>query len=126
VNDKSPPSIPHLAAGTAAGLLLAVAIGWGLAPAQTSDSTPADLHPDYQEEYILMIAAAYELERDIDLVEERLLLLEPETVCTPLLELAERLAETPNNKDDVIRLANLAWILGETTPALAPYLEDSP
>jgi hypothetical protein len=126
VNHQFQRSIRHIAAGAAAGLLLAAAIGWGLAPAGTSASTPAELHPDYQDEYVMMIAASYEVEQDIDLVKERLLLLEPDRVCGPLLELAERLAQTPNNDDEVARLANLAWILGETTPALVPYLEGAP
>jgi hypothetical protein len=124
VNEQARPSIPHLAAGAAAGLAVALAIGWWLAPAQLANSDPSALHPDYRDEYVLMIAAAYEVEQDIELVKERLLLLNPESVADPLLELAERRAQAGNDEEEVARLARLAWVLGETTPLLVPYLED--
>ena len=126
MDEQLRPSIRHIAAGAAAGLAVAVAIGWWLAPVQRADSAPSALHPDYRDEYVLMIAAAYEVEQDTALAEERLLLLEPEALPAPLLELGERLVEAGYSEDDVIRLARLAWVLGETTPVLAPYLEDGP
>jgi len=126
VNEQVRPSVLHVVAGAAVGLVLAVAIGWWLAPAQTANSSPSALHPDYRDEYVLMIASAYEVEGDLDLVLERLALLDAEEPSAPLVELGERLAAAGNRDADTARVARLAWVLGATTPALVPYLEDAP
>ena len=51
-----------LLAGVGVGLLL----GWVVVPVEYVDTAIADLHPDYKEEYILLVASAYSLDGDLE------------------------------------------------------------
>ena len=57
-----------LAIGTALGLLY----GWLIDPVEFTDLTPATLRADYRADYILMVAEAYQAEKDADLAARRL------------------------------------------------------
>lgn len=57
-----------LLVGFGAGLLY----GWVLDPVEYVDTFPETLREDYQADYILMVAEAYQGERDLDLAVERL------------------------------------------------------
>lgn len=57
-----------LAAGFGLGLLY----GWVLDPVEFVDLTPDTLRADYRADYILMVAEAYQLEKDADLAARRL------------------------------------------------------
>jgi hypothetical protein len=57
------------------GLILGIAVGllygWVIRPIQIVESTPNTLRDDYQTDLILMIAEAYENEKDLDLALQR-------------------------------------------------------
>ena len=57
-----------LAAGFGRGLLY----GWALNPVEFTDLTPDTLRADYRADYILMVAEAYQSEKDADLAARRL------------------------------------------------------
>lgn len=57
-----------LAAGFGLGLLY----GWALNPVEFTDLTPDTLRADYRADYILMVAEAYQSEKDADLAARRL------------------------------------------------------
>ncbi len=57
--------------GVGAGLLY----GWVINPVKYVDTTPAKLRSDYQTDYILMVAEAYQAESDLDLAARRLAVL---------------------------------------------------
>lgn len=57
--------------GIAAGLYY----GWVINPVRHVDATPATLRSDYQADYVLMVAEAYQAERDPALAARRLALL---------------------------------------------------
>jgi len=114
------------AVAVAVGLALGFAVGWWLWPVQYTNTAPAVLRQDYRDDYIVMVATAYEVERDLEQARERLKLLNPEEPAVSVTELAERLIEADGSSEDIARLARLAWALGATAPTLIPYLEGPP
>jgi cytochrome c-type biogenesis protein CcmH/NrfG len=111
--------------GVALGLALGLGIGWGLWPRESAPS-PAKLRWDYQENYVIMVATAYEVEGDLGLAQERLASLDPQNPAAPVVQLGERLAAAGADSDDIVRLARLARDLGAITPPLEAYLEAQP
>jgi hypothetical protein len=54
------------------GIGLGLLYGWVVNPVKYVDTTPAKLRSDYQTDYILMVAEAYQAEGDLDLAARRL------------------------------------------------------
>jgi hypothetical protein len=116
--------ILRAAIGVAIGLALGFAIGWWIWPVQYTNTAPDVLRQDYRDDYIVMIATAYEVEVDLQEARERLQVLAPERPATPVIELAERLVARNGSAEDIARLARLASALeGTLSPTLTPYLE---
>ena len=57
------------------GVGVGLAYGWLINPVKYVDTTPAKLRSDYQTDYILMVAEAYQAEGDLDLAARRLAVL---------------------------------------------------
>jgi hypothetical protein len=110
----------------AMGLALGFAIGRWLWPAKYTNTAPSVLRQDYYDDYLMMIAVAYEMEGNLEQAQTRLISLAPEEPVAPVIELAERLVETGGDPVEITRLARLAQALGTITPALAPYQEGPP
>ena len=117
--------IIHAVGGVAVGLALGFGIGWGVWPRESAPS-PAKLRWDYQENYVIMIATAYEVEGDLDLARERLASLDPQNPAAPVVRLGERLVAAGADTEDITHLARLAWDMGAITPPLEPYLGGRP
>lgn len=115
----------RIAMGLAAGLALGLVIGW-LWPVQYTNTAPSVLRQDYRDDYVVMVASAYEIEGDPERARERLVLLDAEEPAAPVVELGERLVEAGGGAEDIVRLARLAWALKAITPTLVPYLEGGP
>jgi hypothetical protein len=123
VSGRGYRAITQLAAGVAVGLVLGFIAGWWLWPVQYTNTAPSMLRQDYHDDYIVMIAGAYEVDRDLEQARERLSLLSPGEPAAPVVELAERIIEAGGSPEDINRLAYLAAAFEPPTPALAPYLE---
>lgn len=126
MSERAPGWMMQAAVAVAVGLALGFAVGWWLWPVQYTNTAPAVLRQDYRDDYIVMVATAYEVERDLEQARERLKLLNPEEPAVSVTELVERLIEADGSGEDIARLARLAWALGATAPTLIPYLEDPP
>ncbi|MBN1177597.1 MAG: hypothetical protein JXD18_00165 [Anaerolineae bacterium] len=111
-----------LALGVGAGLL----IGWQLWPVSYTNTAPHQLRQDYHDDYVLMVAAAYQVEGNLNAATDRLSLLDPETPGRPVIDLAERLIAADGGEQDIRLLAHLAQALGVTSPTLAPYTDAAP
>ncbi|MBN2390757.1 MAG: hypothetical protein JXR84_08540 [Anaerolineae bacterium] len=108
--------------GIALGIGLALIIGWGLLPVQRANSSPAMLRHDYQEEYLRLIAAAYLVDGDLTLAQQRLAALQPDATMF-LVEVTE-LWITQGKSDAILTpLAQLARDLGVSTSPMQPYLQ---
>lgn len=114
------------AIGVVLGAVLGVAVGWWLWPAEPTNTPPSALRQDYHDDYVVMVATAYEVEGDLGRARERLARLDVEDPATPVIELGERLVGLGAGPSDIGRLARLAWALGTITPPLMPYLEGQP
>jgi hypothetical protein len=124
---RLPKWITRVACGAAIGLALGFAIGWWGWPVQYTNTAPDALRRDYRDDYILMVATAYEIDNgDIEQAQRRLGLLAPEDPTAPVIRLAEKLAEAGGSSKDITRLARLAWALDSLPPRLTPHPEDPP
>jgi hypothetical protein len=109
--------------GLVLGLALGFAVGWWLWPVTYTNTSPAALRQDYRDDYVLMVAAAYDVEGNLQKARSRLKRLNPEEPAAPAQELAEKLIERGGQETDIVRLARLVQALGVTDPLLTPYLE---
>ena len=109
--------------GLAIGIGLGLLIGWRLWPVSYTNTAPHQLRQDYHDDYVLMVAAAYEIEDNLDAAVERLTLLDPEMPSWPVVNLAERLIAGNGNPEDIEMLIQLAQDLGELSPVLNDYRE---
>lgn len=112
--------------GLALGITMGLLVGWVLWPVQYTNTPPAQLRQDYRNDYILMVAAAYQVEGNADAALERLARLDPEQPTCPLVELTETLIAQNGRPGDISMLVRLAEALGATTPAMGPYLGGTP
>jgi hypothetical protein len=116
----------QIVVGLAFGLALGVATGWLWWPVEYTNTAPAALRRDYRDDYIVMVAATYEADGDLEQARERLALLDPQSPTAPVIELAERLVAVGGSRSDITRLARMAWAFRAVTPQLVPYLEEQP
>ncbi len=124
---RLPKWVTRITFGVALGLALGFAVGWWLWPVQYTNTAPDVLRRDYRDDYIVMVATAYEIDNgDVEQAQRRLEALDSENPAVPVIELAERLVETGGSVEDITRLARLAGAFDSLTPTLAPYLEDQP
>ncbi len=114
------------ALGLAIGLAVGFAAGWWWWPVEYTNTTPDTLHPQYQDEYVLMTAAAFEVDGDAAEAGQRLSLVAPDDPALPVVQLAERLIEAEGDPAEIVRLARLAQALGMTPSTLRPYVEEMP
>lgn len=112
--------------GLALGIALGLLVGWVLWPVQYTNTAPVQLRQDYRDDYILMVAAAYQVEQNADAARERLARLDPERPTRPLVELTETLIARGGRPGDISMLVRLAEALGATTPAMEPYRGGTP
>ncbi|HEY76040.1 MAG TPA: hypothetical protein G4O00_07650 [Thermoflexia bacterium] len=118
--------LPLALAGLAVGIALGLLVGWVLWPVRYTNTAPAQLRQDYRTEYVLMVAAAYHVEGDLEAARARLALLDPEQPARPVRELAETLIAEGGRETDIRTLVHLAEAMGATTPSMLPYLGGTP
>ena len=107
--------------GIALGVGLAMLIGWTLFPMDRAEITPASMRPDYQAEYIRLIATAYQANGDLARAQARLHSLEAEPYTAPLVELTERWIREDRDAHLVTPLVTLAQALDVATTAMTSY-----
>ena len=121
---QPPPGVPrvvHLDV-IALGIGLALLIGWELWPLSPANATPASLRRDYKDDYIRLVAVAYQADGDLRKAQARLAALEAEAPQDPLVELTEYWIKQGKPDWMVLPMVRLARDLGVGTPVMQPYL----
>lgn len=109
------------AIGAALGLLIGLYIGWEVAPVEFVDSPLPELSRTYRDEYTIMVASGYLVDRDINGAIERLRRLGEENVPEYVQATAERYITNSREVDDIRKLVTLAEGLGRLTPPMEQF-----
>jgi hypothetical protein len=108
--------------GLALGVGLGLLIGWLLWPVRYTNTALDQLHPAYKEEYIRMVAMAYQVDGDLSRARDDLAALNPTEPHVPLVTLTEKLIARRAAPHVILPLAHLSKDLNALTPAMEPYL----
>ena len=108
--------------GLAVGIALGLLIGWVLWKVEYTNTAPSQLRQDYRDDYVVMIASAYQVESNLGAARDRLTLLNPEDPAEPVVDLTQRMIAANGRRSDIEALVDLAADLGAITPAMEPYL----
>lgn len=96
-------------------------LGWVVWPVQFVDGAPAGLQPNYQEDYLLMVAVAYTQDGDLELARRYMAGLGGESGQL-LLRVTVEAILSGRAESDIRPLVALSQALGLESPAMAPYL----
>ena len=99
--------------GLIAGLGIGLLIGWVLVPVKYVDTSLADLHPDYKEEYTLLVASAYAHDQDLDKARGRLEQLEVPNLQAWISPLIDKVIDEGHDETEIQALVALAELLEE-------------
>lgn len=109
--------------GLLLGALAGLYFGWLQFPSDARNSAMPQLTQRYRDEYTVMIAAGYAVDRDLAGALERLSRLQIDDIPLYLLEATERIIGTSaRSLVDIRLLVRLARDLGALTPAMEPFL----
>lgn len=114
-----------LLAGLVAGALIGLYLGWVQFPVEFVNSPAADLSQRYQDEYTVMIAAAYAVDRDLNGAVARLQLLDVANIPLHVQETAERYITGSRSVEDIRVLVTLAEGMDRLTSIMEPYRQVS-
>ncbi len=112
-----------LAVGLGLGLGLGLYLGWIQFPVEYTDAPPSSLAESYQDDYTVMIAAGYLVDRDVNAALERLRLLEISNIPQYVQNVTERFISSSREVRDIIYMVALSEALGRLTPIMEPYRE---
>lgn len=117
------PFTRSLILGLLLGALAGLYFGWIQFPPAARNSVLPELTQRYRDEYTVMIAAGYAVDRDIDGALERLSLLQIDDIPSYLHKATERIIGTSaHDLGDIRLLVGLAHDLGRLTPVMEPFL----
>lgn len=110
--------------GVASGVGLGLFLGWVAWPTEFTDADPTLLAEQYRYDYVVMIAAAYQAEGDIQTAGQRLrtAFLDSSEPFQDYLAFTVEAILSGRNDQDLRQLVHLASDLGLRSPAMNPYL----
>lgn len=114
-----------LLVGLLVGLGLGFLFGWGLWPVQYHDTTPAQLRPDYRDEYLRLVALSYQVEPDLAQARARLAAMGDTAPFPQLVARIEAWIAAGASPAALEPLIQLARDLGVDTPAMRAYLQEA-
>lgn len=111
-----------LLVGLLVGAGLGLFLGWVAWPTEFTDADPTVLADNFQRDYTLMIAAAYDVEGDLPAAERRLAELGKEDTEAWLLAVTVDHILAGQDQLEIRQLVKLASALNLYSPAMEPYL----
>lgn len=118
--------IVSILAGILIGLLSGLFIGWVVAPTEYVNSPMTALAQRWRDEYTVMIAAGYAVDRDLNGALERLRRLGVPNVPQYVQEITERYITNSRNVNDIRLLVRLAEGFGRLTPLMQDFRNLNP
>lgn len=115
-----------LLGGILIGLLSGLFIGWVVAPTEYVNSPMTALAQRWRDEYTVMIAAGYAVDRDLNGALERLRRLGVPNVPQYVQEITERYITNSRNVADIRLLVRLAEGFGRLTPLMQDFRNLNP
>ena len=112
--------------GLVLGVGLGLFLGWVAWPTQYEDADPTLLAEAYRHDYVVMVAAAYRADGDIQTASQRLRaawLDSPDPLRDYLAFTVEAILDN-GLEQDLRHLVRLATDLGLSSPAMEPYLPE--
>lgn len=110
-----------LFAGLVLGAGLGLYLGWVQFPVEYVDSPARDLSPQYRDEYAVMVAGGYVVDRDLVGATQRLQAMGIADVPVYVQSVTERYILSSRTVDDIRPLVALADGLGRMTALMEPY-----
>ena len=99
------------------GIIVGLLYGWVINPVKYVDTTPANLRSDYQTDYVLMVAEAYQAEGDLDIAARRLAVLGDSAPAEIVRQAMIHAAQIPYADSDQELLSKLASDLQTWNPS---------
>src|SRR5258708_35840150 len=114
--------------GAAIGAGIGLVIGWYVAPVQYVNSRLSDLDQRYKDDYTVMVAAAYQVDGDLNEAIRRLQPLGASNIPVYVRDVTERyISESgTGNENDIRTLVVLSRALGYYTPARQAFTLPTP
>ncbi len=114
-----------LVAGLIVGIGLGLFLGWVQFPVEYVDSPASGLSQRYKDDYTVMIAGGYVVDRDLSGAIDRLRILGVDNAPQHVQDVTERFITNSRDVDDIRPLVVLAEGLGRLTPIMEPYRQVS-
>jgi hypothetical protein len=111
--------------GLIAGAALGLLFGWVIMPVEYVDTEIADLAPEYKDDYIQLVAAAYYADGDLESAQARLAELELPNTGQSISALCDRYISEGRDEGEIRPMAALAEALGVAGPQMMAYLASS-
>ncbi|MCE7947998.1 MAG: hypothetical protein DYG88_11265 [Chloroflexi bacterium CFX4] len=110
--------------GTLIGLGIGLTLGWLVLPVAPSTSPLSDLARRHKEDYTIMVAAAFQVDNDLNAAVERLRLLGVADPFTYVRDLTERFIVQAGvtREGDARTLVQLSCAMGLCTTPMQPFL----
>ena len=107
--------------GLLVGAGLGVFLGWGPLPVEYLDGPASALDQRYQDEYTVMVAAGYLVDRDLQGAIDRLRVLQVENIPSYVQQTTERFITNSHDIEDIQFMVALAEAMGRLTPVMEDY-----
>jgi len=108
----------YLLTGLILGIGLGILYAWVISPVEFIDTAPASLAPEFKEKYRLLIAQAYDQNKDLGRARQRINLLEGEQPSQALNNQAEQLLASDSASQEALVLKRLASDLALGAPGV--------
>ncbi len=86
----------YLLTGLILGALIGILIGWVISPVKYVDISPAALHESYKEQYLVIVAKAYQTNEDMGRAYARIKLMSNPVSMTELRLLQQKIENNPD------------------------------
>ncbi|MCA9938464.1 MAG: hypothetical protein KC418_07475 [Anaerolineales bacterium] len=115
-------TVGFIGVGLLLGIGLGLYLGWVAWPTEFTNADPSLLAEPYRQDYALMIATAYERDRDLAAARWRVTTLDVADPQAWLLRFTVDTILAGQDEAAMRRLARLSGDLGLRSPAITPYL----